>query len=122
MIRRLRRFPIRCNESLPEEVKEVLDTFPSTFAGGPGKREHLGSDFKPYASRDYEKQVFTKSQYERSNWIFSGRVENTQIFDPKDLETLPKEFPEICLVGKSNVGKSSLMYVLASLYISLIFQ
>lgn len=110
MIRRFRRFPLRCNETYPEEVKQALDSFPPGIAGGPGKRDHLGSDFKPYASREYEKQMFTKAQYERSNWIFSGRVENSLIYDPKELEELPKDVPEICLVGKSNVGKSSLMY------------
>lgn len=72
---------------------------------------HEGSAFKPFATREVEKQQFSSSNLDRCNKIFSGQgVENRQIFDVKELETLNQDVPEICLVGKSNVGKSSLMY------------
>jgi GTP-binding protein len=69
-----------------------------------------GSAYKPFVTKEYEKQHFSPGNIERSNKIFLGPgIESRQIFDPKELETLTQDVPEICLVGKSNVGKSSLI-------------
>lgn len=93
-----RRLPMRCVETGvgPEELNEIS----------------RGTFFKPFATKEVEKQQFSPGNLERSNKIFSGHgVESRQIFEIKELETLAQDIPEICLVGKSNVGKSSLMYV-----------
>jgi len=94
----VRRFPLRCvetkittNQSIPDEI------FP-------------GSAFKPFVTKEVEKQLFNPGIIDRCNKIFKGPgSESRQIFDIKELESVPEEIPEICLVGKSNVGKSSLI-------------
>jgi hypothetical protein len=107
MFRRLVKLPTRCNVNqnqtgIPEDIGEALEIA--------SKEQIEGIGFKPFATKEVEKQAFSSGQFDRSNWIFSGKVENKQIFDPKELESLGEDIPEICLVGKSNVGKSSLMY------------
>jgi len=78
--------------------------------------------FKPFATREVEKQVFTPGQYDRANWLFAGEVVTRQVFEPTEVmptrpvrparqvtKEVEGELPEVCLVGKSNVGKSSLI-------------
>jgi len=94
------RLPLRCTESkitkqpIPEDVKEIFS----------------GSAFQPFYTKEVHKQQFSPGNMDRCNRIFLGSgIESRQIFDVKELATLTQDVPEICLVGKSNVGKSSLI-------------
>eukprot|EP01127_Copromyxa_protea_P004862 TRINITY_DN14689_c0_g1_i1.p1 TRINITY_DN14689_c0_g1~~TRINITY_DN14689_c0_g1_i1.p1 ORF type:complete len:253 (-),score=48.18 TRINITY_DN14689_c0_g1_i1:59-817(-) len=58
--------------------------------------------------KDHIKHQFTEGQVAKARWFFSGSIKLTQYFSGKDLANATK-LPEVCMVGRSNVGKSSLI-------------
>jgi len=94
-----RRLPMRCVDTklTDQSISEASEIF-------------SGSAFKPFCTKAFDKQQFSAGNVDRCNKIFLGPgIESRQLFDVKELETLEQDVPEICLVGKSNVGKSSLI-------------
>jgi len=55
------------------------------------------------------KQTLTNNQIIKAQKIFNSPISWRQINHPSQLKNEPWDLPEICIVGRSNVGKSSLI-------------